>query len=70
MIIQMMEQGMKLSKIINKIKELNLFLGIKKYGVGSAHKEGLSYAYKKMYKMAITMDSDGTHEPKYFASSH
>lgn len=37
----------------------------KKYGVGSAHKAGLSYAFKKKYKIAITMDSDGTHDPKY-----
>ena len=33
--------------------------------MGSAHKDGLKYAYKKGYKVAITMDSDGTHDPKY-----
>lgn len=51
-----------------KNKKIKFIFRNKKYGVGSAHKEGLSYAYKKMYKMAITMDSDGTHEPKYIAS--
>ena len=48
-----------------KNKKIKFIFRNKKYGVGSAHKEGLSYAYKKKYKIAITMDSDGTHEPKY-----
>ena len=34
-------------------------------GVGSAHKDGLIWAYKKNYKIIITMDADGTHDPKY-----
>ena len=48
-----------------KNKKIKFIFRNKKYGVGSAHKEGLSYAYKKKYKIAITMDSDGTHKPKY-----
>ena len=36
----------------------------KKMGVGSAHKEGFVWSYKKNYKIIITMDGDGTHEPK------
>ena len=34
-------------------------------GVGSAHKNGFIWAYKKNYKTIITMDADGTHDPKY-----
>ena len=37
----------------------------KKLGIGSAHKVGLIYGYKKKYKKIITMDADGTHDPKY-----
>lgn len=37
----------------------------KKLGIGSAHKVGLVYGYKKRYKKILTMDADGTHNPKY-----
>jgi len=37
----------------------------KKKGIGSAHKDGLIWAYKKNYKIIITMDADGTHDTKY-----
>ena len=37
-----------------------------KVGIGSAHKDGIKYAYKKKYDLLITMDADGTHDPKYF----
>ena len=56
---------MKLSVLTKKIKKLNFIFRKKKYGVGSAHKEGLTYAYKNKYNIAITMDGDGTHNPKY-----
>ncbi len=36
-----------------------------KVGIGSAHKDGIKYAYKKKYDLLITMDADGTHDPKY-----
>lgn len=36
----------------------------KKYGIGSAHKHGINYAYNKGYDYLITMDADGTHEPE------
>ena len=50
-----------------KKKNPNIFFIFrnKRYGVGSAHKEGLKFAYKKKYKYVITMDADGTHDPKY-----
>ena len=34
-------------------------------GIGSAHKEGIKWCYKKKYETIITMDCDGTHDPKY-----
>ena len=37
-----------------------------KTGIGSAHKEGIKHCYKKKYDLIITMDADGTHDPKYF----
>ena len=36
-----------------------------KLGIGSAHKFALRWAYKKKYKIIVTMDCDGTHHPKY-----
>ena len=36
-----------------------------KIGIGSAHKDGIKYCYKKKYDLIITMDADGTHDPKY-----
>jgi dolichol-phosphate mannosyltransferase len=44
-------------KIKYKIRE-------KKYGIGSAHKDGINYAYENNYNVLITMDADGTHEPE------
>ena len=35
-----------------------------KSGIGSAHKEGISFCYKKKYDLIITMDADGSHDPK------
>jgi len=55
----------KIIKNQKKNKKIKFIFRNKKYGVGSAHKDGLSYAYKKRYSVAITMDADGTHEPRY-----
>jgi len=35
-----------------------------KLGVGSAHKTGIEYAYARGYDVLVTMDCDGTHNPK------
>ncbi len=35
-----------------------------KLGVGSAHKQGIKWAYDNGYKLLITMDCDFTHSPK------
>ena len=54
-------------EVINKIKSKNILLinRKKKLGIGSAHKFGIKYAYKHRYRYIITMDCDGTHDPKY-----
>lgn len=36
-----------------------------KSGIGSAHTEGISWAYSKNYDLLITMDCDFSHPPKY-----
>ena len=48
-----------------KYKNIKYIFREKKFGIGSAHKEALIFAYKKKYKKIITMDADGTHDPKY-----
>ena len=35
-------------------------------GIGSAHKDAFKWAYKKKYKILISIDADGTHDPVYF----
>ena len=53
--------------IVKKLNLKNVFLIIRKNknGIGSAHKVGLKWGYKSNYKKIITMDADGTHNPKY-----
>tara|TARA_Y100001970_G_scaffold266811_1_gene355991 strand:- start:305 stop:1012 length:708 start_codon:yes stop_codon:yes gene_type:complete len=53
---------LKFSKKYNFIK---LKSRQKKMGIGSAHKYGVKYAFKNKFKILITMDSDGTHNPRY-----
>jgi len=36
-----------------------------KLGIGSAHIDGLNYAYSHGYRMLLTMDCDFTHSPSY-----
>ena len=57
-------------EIINFSKKYNFIKYIfrkNKLGIGSAHKDGIKYCYKKRYDLIITMDCDGTHDPKYFS---
>ena len=34
-------------------------------GVGKAHKDGLKWAFKNKFQLAITMDTDFAHHPNY-----
>ena len=55
-------------EIISLVKKYKNVFHIKrsgKLGVGSAHKVGIKWGYKKKYNIIITMDGDGTHDPKY-----
>ena len=52
-------------KLKSKDKKINYIFRPKKMGIGSAHKDGLKYAYKNGYNIILTMDADGTHDPKY-----
>jgi len=56
----------KIKKIKNKFNK-NVFYIRKKYreGIGKAHKDGLKWAYKRNYDLAVTMDTDFAHHPKY-----
>ena len=55
-----------IKKIQTKKKNILLIKRKKKLGIGSAHKFGLKWGFKKNYRRIITMDADGTHDPKYF----
>ena len=52
-------------KIFKKIQVYKIKITKNKMGIGSAHKYGIKYAFKNNFKILITMDSDGTHNPKY-----
>jgi len=54
-----------IKKLASKDKKLKYIFRPKKMGVGSAHKDGFRWAYKKKYSFLVTMDVDGTHDPKY-----
>ena len=52
-------------KLCKKNKTVSYIFRPKKMGIGSAHKDAIRYAYKKKYNTILTMDADGTHDPKY-----
>jgi dolichol-phosphate mannosyltransferase len=55
----------EVKSIKKKYKYVDYISRNKKLGVGSAHKDGIKYAYKKKIELVITMDADGTHDPIY-----
>lgn len=58
----------KVKNLKHKYNFIKCIVRKKKLGIGSAHKHALKYAYKKKYSLIITMDADGTHNPKYIDS--
>ena len=54
--------------LVKKNQNIYYIFRPKKMGIGSAHKDGLIWSYRKNYKIIITMDADGTHDPKYLKS--
>jgi len=55
----------EINNLVNKYKNVYHIKRSGKLGVGSAHKTGIKWGYKKKYDLIITMDGDGTHHPKY-----
>ena len=53
----------KIIELSKKNKMVNFIFRKKRYGIGSAHKEGISWAYKKKFENCVTMDADRTHNP-------
>ena len=58
----------KLLKDIKKYQNIHLIVRSKKLGIGSAHLDGILWAYKNNYETVVTMDSDLTHSPKIIES--
>ena len=56
-----------IKNMTKKYSNINYIFRPKKKGIGSAHKEGLMWSFERNYKIIITMDADGTHDPKYIS---
>lgn len=56
-------------KIVDRLKDTNdgvyTIHRTGKQGIGSAHQEGIRWAYEHHYQVLITMDCDFSHSPKY-----
>ena len=48
----------------NRSKKVFYLFRKNKKGIGSAHKDGIKWAYNKKYRYICTMDCDGAHHPK------
>ena len=53
-----------ITELSKKFKNVNFIFRKNKSGIGSAHKDGIKKAYQKNYDLVITMDADGTHDPR------
>lgn len=57
--------GKILDGLSSKYENLKVLHRSGKLGIGSAHREGLLWAYNNGFKTCITMDCDFTHPPEY-----
>ena len=57
--------GNIIDKLAKRYPFVNVIHRLKKSGIGSAHFEGIRWAYEKKYKTLITMDCDFSHSPDY-----
>lgn len=57
--------GELIDKLIKTNKDLYVIHRKKKSGIGSAHQEGIAWAYERNYNLLVTMDCDFTHSPSY-----
>ena len=53
-----------IQKNFKKNKKIKFVIRKKNKGLGSAHRDGLLYSYRKKYNYCVTIDADGTHDPK------
>ena len=53
-------------KLSKEFKNVDYIFRKNKIGIGSAHKDAIKNTYRQKYDLLITMDADGTHDPKYF----
>lgn len=54
-----------LEKIKKSYKKFNFVVRKNTKGIGSAHLFGINYAYKNKFDYCITLDADGTHDPRH-----
>jgi len=57
--------GELLDMLAGKNKNITVLHRTGKLGIGSAHQDGIQWAYQNKYKYLITMDCDFTHPPEY-----
>lgn len=57
--------GTIIDKIIKADAKIHVLHRKGKLGIGSAHLQGIKWAYKHHFNTLITMDGDFTHSPKY-----
>jgi dolichol-phosphate mannosyltransferase len=56
--------GDLMDKIASESPNVSVIHRTGKLGIGSAHKEGIRYAYRRGYRRLLTMDADFTHAPE------
>ncbi|MCX5704011.1 MAG: glycosyltransferase [Candidatus Omnitrophica bacterium] len=59
--------GAILKELVKKHPNVQVIFRAEKLGVGSAHLDGIRWAYDHGYRKLITMDCDFTHSPSYLA---
>lgn len=56
--------GALLDSLAERYPRLTVIHRSRKLGIGSAHQEGIAYAYEHGYSTLVTMDADHTHKPE------
>jgi dolichol-phosphate mannosyltransferase len=54
----------KIKSICQKNRKIKYIFRKNASGIGSAHKRGIVWAIKNQFHICVTMDADGTHDPK------
>ncbi len=56
-----------IDRLVGRYSHLSVIHRSGKLGIGSAHLEGIRWAYKNNYTILITMDCDFSHSPRYLS---